>query len=317
MIFEIVIFALIVSSFIFFLLLGTPLRTFGLDHPNSRSMHSNPVPRTGGLGVLVGLSACLQLLTNQEQILLLLVLGLGVISACDDLFKLGILVRLLAQLIAAISAIKVLQIDYPLTIVVAITLYMVWHANLFNFMDGLDGLAGAMAFVGFAALGVAAVISDTFSIAIIAFVLIATLVPFLALNFNPARIFMGDMGAISIGFLASVLGVWGWSVDAWPIFFPVLVFAPFILDASITLISRLSQGKNIFVAHREHYYQKWVNAGVSIKLVWLYYLLAMIVCATTAVLIIEMPFPVQVLAIVLSLVFLFTSSIILDRKLKI
>lgn len=84
---------------------------------------------------------------------------------------------------------------------------------------------------------------------------------FLLLNFHPARLFLGDAGSIPLGFLAGALGYWGWSKGIWPIWFPAMVFAPFIADASVTLLRRLLRGEKFWEAHREHYYQRLVRSG--------------------------------------------------------
>ena len=84
---------------------------------------------------------------------------------------------------------------------------------------------------------------------------------FLVFNFHPARIFLGDAGAVPLGFLAAALGLIGWLQGDWTWWFPVLVFAPFIVDASVTLARRLLRRERVWRAHREHYYQKLVRLG--------------------------------------------------------
>jgi UDP-N-acetylmuramyl pentapeptide phosphotransferase/UDP-N-acetylglucosamine-1-phosphate transferase len=86
---------------------------------------------------------------------------------------------------------------------------------------------------------------------------------FLLFNFHPARIFLGDAGSIPLGFLAGALGYWGWREGVWPVWFPALCFAPFIGDASVTLLKRLLRGEKFWQAHREHYYQRMVQSGVG------------------------------------------------------
>src|SRR6476659_1011719 len=93
------------------------------------------------------------------------------------------------------------------------------------------------------------------------FCVAAAAAAFLLFNFHPARIFMGDAGAIPLGFLAATLGVTGWINGLWPLWLPVLVFSPFIADASVTLAKRALRGEKIWQAHREHYYQRVVRAG--------------------------------------------------------
>jgi UDP-N-acetylmuramyl pentapeptide phosphotransferase/UDP-N-acetylglucosamine-1-phosphate transferase len=84
---------------------------------------------------------------------------------------------------------------------------------------------------------------------------------FLYYNFYPAKVFMGDAGSIPLGFLAASFGVWGWQQGYWPIWFPVLVFSPFVMDATATLLQRLRRGENLAQAHRSHYYQRLILSG--------------------------------------------------------
>ncbi|MDR8742257.1 putative undecaprenyl-phosphate N-acetylglucosaminyl 1-phosphate transferase [Burkholderia pseudomultivorans] len=105
---------------------------------------------------------------------------------------------------------------------------------------------------------------------------------FLLLNFHPARLFLGDAGSIPLGFLAGALGYWGWRTDVWPIWFPALVFAPFIADASVTLLRRLLRGEKFWQAHREHYYQRMVRSGVGHGRTALYWYLIMLMGVAVA-----------------------------------
>jgi UDP-N-acetylmuramyl pentapeptide phosphotransferase/UDP-N-acetylglucosamine-1-phosphate transferase len=86
---------------------------------------------------------------------------------------------------------------------------------------------------------------------------------FLCFNFHPARIFMGDVGSVPLGFTAGALGLVGWRSGAWPLWFPLLVFAPFILDATVTLLRRALRGEKVWQAHRSHYYQRMVQMGLG------------------------------------------------------
>jgi UDP-N-acetylmuramyl pentapeptide phosphotransferase/UDP-N-acetylglucosamine-1-phosphate transferase len=86
---------------------------------------------------------------------------------------------------------------------------------------------------------------------------------FLAFNAPPAKVFLGDAGAIPLGFLAGTLGALGVARGAWPAWFPVLVFSPFIVDATLTLVRRLAAGEKVWIAHRTHYYQRLVTGGWS------------------------------------------------------
>jgi UDP-N-acetylmuramyl pentapeptide phosphotransferase/UDP-N-acetylglucosamine-1-phosphate transferase len=142
-------------------------------------------------------------------------------------------------------------------------LAVMWMTNLYNFMDGADGLAGGMAAIGFGALALAAWMGDAPGLAAFCAAIAAAALAFLRFNFPPARVFMGDAGSIPLGFLAASLGILGAVQDVWPGLFPLLVFSPFILDASVTLARRGLRGEKIWQAHRSHYYQRVVLLGAS------------------------------------------------------
>jgi UDP-N-acetylmuramyl pentapeptide phosphotransferase/UDP-N-acetylglucosamine-1-phosphate transferase len=84
---------------------------------------------------------------------------------------------------------------------------------------------------------------------------------FLYFNSHPAKVFMGDAGSIPLGFLAAAMGLWGWRLGHWPLWFPALVFSPFIADATVTLCKRALRREKVWQAHREHYYQRLVQIG--------------------------------------------------------
>jgi UDP-GlcNAc:undecaprenyl-phosphate GlcNAc-1-phosphate transferase len=136
-----------------------------------------------------------------------------------------------------------------------------WMINLYNFMDGTDGLAGGMAVIGFLSYGTAALAGGDFSFAAINLSIAAAALGFLLFNFPPARIFMGDGGSIPLGCLAAAFNLGGWQRGDWPWWFGVVIFSPFILDASLTLAKRLLRGARVWEAHREHYYQRLAQRG--------------------------------------------------------
>lgn len=136
-----------------------------------------------------------------------------------------------------------------------------WSANLYNFMDGNDGMAALMAVVGFAAYGFAAERAGSDGGAY--FALAAAVLPFLVVNLPPARMFMGDVGAVPLGFLAAASGFGGWRAGLWPDWFPVLVFLPFVADATVTLAARALRRERLWEAHKFHYYQRLHQLGAG------------------------------------------------------
>jgi len=239
------------------------LSTLALDHPNPRSLHEAPVPRTGGLGLHAGAQLALGIIApNLPAVLWIAFIVLMLVSFWDDLREIPALWRLAAHLAACgLFVAAVLPGEYGILLAAVATLAIAWMANLYNFMDGSDGLAGGMALIGFSTYGAAAWLAGSAEFALVNFSIAAAAAAFLVFNFHPARIFLGDAGAVPLGFLAAALGVIGWLQRDWTWWFPVLVFSPFIVDASVTLARRLMRREKVWQAHRDHYYQRLVQLG--------------------------------------------------------
>lgn len=248
---------------ILFWMLGSGMAGFVIDHPNDRSLHTVPVPRTGGLALMSGVLFG-WLLIMQPWLLpfSICVVFLMAISFVDDLRGLPAGWRFFAHFVAAAGFLSMADSFGSGLILMGLVLFaMVWMVNLFNFMDGSDGLAGGMAFFGFSGYALAAFKAGNIDLAVALVCVSAASLSFLKFNFHPARIFMGDAGSVSLGFLAGAFGIYGWSQAVWPFWYPFLVFSPFIVDASVTLLKRLMRGEKVWQAHREHYYQRLVQMG--------------------------------------------------------
>jgi UDP-N-acetylmuramyl pentapeptide phosphotransferase/UDP-N-acetylglucosamine-1-phosphate transferase len=278
--------ALVVSSACLWILLSPLGRRLLLDRPNERSLHARPVPRSGGLAIASGVAAGVA--ASASPGLPLVTLGVAgalvALSVADDVFGMPTLVRLAAHLAAA-AVVLALEIRVTeLLPAVFLGLAIAWYANLYNFMDGSDGLAGGMAVFGFGAYAWAAQMSGQGALAAASLSVVAACAAFLAVNFHPARLFMGDAGSVPLGFLAGALGVLGWHAGAWPLWFPVLVFAPFVCDATLTLLRRLARRERVWQAHKEHYYQRLVRMQFGHRgAAWIEYA-AMAGCAGVALL---------------------------------
>ncbi|HJT50497.1 MAG TPA: glycosyl transferase, partial [Nitrosospira sp.] len=189
-----------------------------LDQPNFRSLHDRAVLRTGGLGLMSGILLSWMLLPGTLPLLVWIsVVLLIAVSFADDVWGLPVWMRLMTHLTVAVwfSAI-VLADSYGWAIAAVGTVAITWMLNLYNFMDGSDGLAGGMALIGFSCYGITAWLTGNELWGIINFCVAAAAAAFLLFNFHPARIFMGDAGAIPLGFLAAVLGITGWADGVWP-----------------------------------------------------------------------------------------------------
>ena len=278
-----------------------------LDHPNERSLHTKPVPRAGGMAIMVGYLVGLvgaflwlpQDFIYDERVIGILggMLGIAFLSFWDDRVGLPAISRFALHAVVAVGVIfwgglLIKDLNFPFLgdlsfgwLAVPLTLlFLMWMTNLYNFMDGMDGIAGGMTVIGFSCLAYLGWVGQHEVIFVISLLITAATGGFLFWNFPPAKIFMGDVGSTAIGFLAgglSIIGVHDGLFDLWV---PILIFSPFIIDATTTLFRRLFHGKKIWRAHREHYYQRLVLAGWSHRKTVIVEYGLMVVCGASGIL---------------------------------
>jgi len=266
------------------LLATTRARALALDEPNHRSLHQRAIPRTGGLAIVAAtLSGWLMLDAPLHGVVMGTFIALCALSLVDDVRSLPVGLRLIAHLAAAAAAVAVLQPGLPLLLWLGAMLGIAWMTNLYNFMDGSDGLAGGMAMFGFFFYGWGAWSAGDAGFAAANWAVSAAAAGFLLFNFHPARIFMGDSGSVPLGFAAAAFGMHGWVERDWPVWFPLLVFSPFIVDATVTLVRRLWLRRRVWQAHREHYYQRLVQLGWGHARTALAEYVAMAICGPAGV----------------------------------
>ncbi len=253
-----------------------------LDFPKARGLHASPVPRIGGIAIFasVWLLAGLWMQRDLVAAIASLSLVLLAVSLLDDLRPLSALLRLLVHSGAAILVVLFwvktfglvpgrpgVMIDWIMSPLGALLIVfaIMWMTNLYNFMDGADGLAGGMSLIGFGSYAVALAMlpNADVSMGFLVAAITGAAGGFLLFNFPLAKVFLGDAGAIPLGFLAITLGIHGNLLGLWPWWFAVLVFSPFIVDATVTLLRRTCQGEKPWIAHRDHYYQRLILAGWS------------------------------------------------------
>lgn len=244
-----------------------------IDIPNARSSHSIPTPRGGGVAVVVAFLLTLPLLGMQGLVPLPYLLGLGgagaivaVVGFMDDHGHVAARWRLLGHFSAATWALVWLDGLAPLSLFgtavdlswvghVLAAFYLVWMLNLYNFMDGIDGIASVEAITACLSACLLYVLSGYGELVWQPMLLAAAVLGFLCWNFPPAKIFMGDAGS---GFLGIALGILSLQA-AWtsPSFFWawLILLGVFIVDATFTLIRRLMRGDKVYEAHRSHAYQ--------------------------------------------------------------
>ena len=252
------------------------LRRHGiLDVPNVRSSHSLPTPRGGGWGVvLTVVPAWLLIARGTGDAASLWIIGaagvLVAVSWLDDLRGMPVAGRLGVQVLAVAVGVLALAESGPVfqgllplwADRLAAGLVWLWFINLFNFMDGIDGLSGTEA--ASIALGLALVLGLTQAApaqALQAVTLGGAVLGFLWWNWHPARIFLGDVGSVPLGFLLGWLLLRVAADGLWPV--ALILPAYHLADATLTLLRRALRQQRVWQAHREHFYQQATAGGLS------------------------------------------------------
>ena len=255
------------------LMRGWSLRQGYLDVPNLRSSHSQPTPSGGGLAIVLAWLLAVGLLTVADPSILSgsaawlpPALLIAVVGFVDDRRGLPRRTRILAHLLAviwffavsdgvAVFAIGWLDRAETARILVG-GVAMIWLINLFNFMDGIDGLAISEAlFVTGCFLVMPALSGHSVSSALLYVSLAGACAGFLALNWPPAKIFMGDAGSYFLGFVLGSLALRLSAETEIPVWTWLIVMAVFVADATVTLLRRVISGQRWYDAHRSHAYQ--------------------------------------------------------------
>jgi Fuc2NAc and GlcNAc transferase len=269
-----------------------------IDRPNERSSHVQPTPRGGGISIVVTSAAAAVFLWMSGTIdwaLLAAILVGGVAIAYvgfrDDRQSVSVRLRMAVHVLAAVWAVWCVGGLAPLRVgehsadlgwvgdLLAVTA-IVWAVNLFNFMDGIDGIAASeAAFMTLAAAAIGAMAGGESGVIVMAFVVGAASLGFLGWNWPPARIFMGDVGSGYLGYIIAVLAVAEARENAVAPFVWLILGGIFFVDATITLMRRWARRERVYEAHRTHAYQwlarRWGShkrvtvAIVIVNFVWL------------------------------------------------
>lgn len=252
-----------------------------LDIPNERSSHSAPTPRGAGIVlVAVCLTAYIVMCaTTEHQINWGYLIGAIIVSAIswlDDVFGLPALVRFSIHAIAAaliiasggsFNSVSLPFIAAPIDLgwfgTVLTFLWIVWLINAYNFMDGIDGIAGIQAVVAGTAWAILACFAGESIIFGLSAAIAVASIGFLVFNWAPASVFMGDVGSAFLGFTFAVIPLFSdWDRSAfssWTLLAGIVFVWPFVFDAVLTFSRRLFKGEPVWIAHRQHLYQRLVQ----------------------------------------------------------
>ena len=263
------------SSFLTMLLLGHYKKIGIVDTPNQRSSHQTPTVTGGGLAIVVILGICafvgflFDILSLHLTLFLSTSFVLALVGWVDDHQGLSARFRLAVQVILSLPLsyfllqcfTAVLPVEHWLLGIPILAFFLVWFVNLFNFMDGIDGLAaievisvvaGILLIINISSSG-GALLGDEF---LPLWLLLASVMGFLVFNFPRARIFLGDVGSLFLGWTLALFAIW-YSVQGYTNLWSWwILMGVFIVDASLMLLVKLLRKQHLFEAHKSHIYQQ-------------------------------------------------------------
>ena len=265
-------------------------KSFLIDSPTQRSNHDIPTPKGAGLIVIplvifstLSIFFLTEELNNEWIIFFIAIAVLMCVSLLDDIYNLSSFSRLTIQFICVfistfvivdqqefyqsiIGISKNYSINFSIiyhSLIILMVLFWVWIVNLFNFMDGMDGITATQ--VCSFALGVNIISFLGYlghDLQLLSLIIFSVFLGFYKLNKPPAKIFLGDTGSIPIGFIVGLILIK--SFISYDLFIPLIILTMYhLIDSTITIFFRLSRGENIFQAHSSHFYQRPLQSGFS------------------------------------------------------
>ena len=228
-----------------------------LATPSARSSHNIPSPTGGGLAIVLIVLLAMLPYTASPLVQSLCYGGaiLAITGLWDDIRELGVGIRLIIQLIAVSAVVINLGPSFSLLCLGPAVFLILWHVNLFNFMDGIDGIAAVQVLLF--CLGALILATETSEwIEATLWVTAGSTAGFLLFNWPPARIFIGDVGSLFLGLLLAVIALELSLTKALAPAASLILLSAFLMDATYTLIIRMATGQNPFQSHRSHLYQQ-------------------------------------------------------------
>ena len=313
-----------------------------LDIPNERKVHKNPIPRLGGLGIFLGFLVGYMIFAENTIQMNSILIGSFIIvltGIFDDIKPISAKAKLLGQLLAASSIVFYGNIllthvtifgsliefgifSYPITLI-----FVIACMNIINLIDGLDGLASGVSSIFYASVLVICYFMDrtTGLEFVLALIMLGSTLGFLVHNFNPARIFAGDSGALFMGFIIAVISLLGFKTTViTSVFIPIMILAVPILDTLFAIIRRLLKHKPISEADKEHLHHQLLNMNFSHRTTVLIIYVINILFATASILYtlndksdVFIGRIIYVILMILGIWFVCKTNIITDKKIII
>lgn len=273
--------AFVIAYFTVPLAIKLAFKIGAIDKPDARKVHSNSMPRLGGVAIFIAflLPLCLVIDKNHAPFIGIILGGLVIfaVGIIDDIYQLSAKVKLVGQVLAASIAIyygvMVHFVTNPFDGLVSLgflsipvtLLWIVGVTNAINLIDGLDGLAGGVSIIAAGTMGIIALLQGQPEVAFAAFLLVAAVLGFLPYNFHPAQTFMGDSGSNFLGFVLGCLAIMGTAKSATMIslFIPIVILGIPIFDTFFAIIRRINKKAPIFKPDKEHLHHRLLSLGMG------------------------------------------------------
>ncbi|KKI55059.1 Undecaprenyl-phosphate N-acetylglucosaminyl 1-phosphate transferase [Staphylococcus equorum subsp. equorum] len=311
-----IIFSMIVSLILTPIIIKVSHKLGIVDKPNFRKVHTKPVSVLGGTVILFAFLLGVWLGHPIETEVKPLVIGsvlIYLVGLVDDIYDLKPVIKLIGQVIAALVVVYYgVTIDFislPIgpTIhfgVFGIPITVIWIVaitNAINLIDGLDGLASGVSMIALMTIGFIAILQANIFIMMICSVLIGALLGFLFFNFHPAKIFLGDSGALLVGFIVGFLSLLGFkNITFISLFFPIVILAVPFIDTLFAMIRRVKKGQHIMQADKSHLHHKLLELGYSHRqTVVLIYSIALLFSLASIILYLSQPWGVLMMLILI------------------
>ena len=292
-----------------------------IDHPGDRHSHTVATPRGGGVGLIAAILVTSVLFHNEfrgfwSMALLPCTVAIALLGWWDDHSSLSAKFRFLVQAgvsIVLLGCIVIAGWSITLLPMILSGLFLLWMTNMYNFMDGSNGMAGSQGVFGGVVVAVLYLQAGNHELALASALLAAACLGFLPWNLGNAKIFMGDTGSLALGFAFGSLLIHGVFSASFSLPVALLVMLVFLTDASLTLLVRVLRREQWYNAHRQHLYQRLIASGWTHNGVMILYLTINLLLVVPGI-ILALNFPALAWIVTLSLILMSASGWYLMKK---